>query len=182
MPGAAGGDQRVERCGRLRADQLLPGPTIPLLDGRSSAAIHTGRYGIFCDDSGSQSQFPRFDYQRGRARVDPESRGRGPVKTEPKSGRLVAELSSVRPYDGHARGMYSHLIADVFLFATAVMVPVTEPFMTRAIQKHSAQRFNAIFAPAVAQTVGDIAARTTVDPGLLSLAHERELKSPGAPP
>jgi hypothetical protein len=93
---------------------------------------------------------------------------------EPKSGRLVAELSSVRPYDAHARGMYSHLIADVFLFATAVVMPVTEPFMTHAIQRHSAQRFNAMFAPAVAQTVGDIAAHTTYDPGLLSLAHERK--------
>jgi hypothetical protein len=62
--------------------------------------------------------------------------------------------------------MYSHLIADVFLFATAVVVPVTEPFMTHAIQRHSAQRFNAMFAPAVAQTVGDIAAHTTYDPGV----------------
>src|ERR1019366_8773841 len=92
MPGAAGGDQRVERCGRLRADQLLPRPTITLLDGRSSAAIHTRRYGIFCNGSGAQIQFPRFDYQRGRARVDPESRGRAPVKPPAMASRSPSSI------------------------------------------------------------------------------------------
>lgn len=96
---------------------------------------------------------------------------------QPKSRRLVAQLSSVRAYDGHAPGMYSHLVADVFLFATAVALPVAEPFAVHAIHKHTAQRYNAMFAPAVARAVGDVAGKATRDPRLLSLARDREIRA-----
>lgn len=89
---------------------------------------------------------------------------------EPKSGRLIAELSSKRPYKNHAPGMYSKLGTDLILFAIVVAFPPSELYATHAIQKHDAERFNAIFAPAVAEMVGDVAAQASKDVALRAFA------------
>jgi hypothetical protein len=89
---------------------------------------------------------------------------------EPRSGREIAKLSSSRGLDGHAYGMYSHLVTDVVLFATVVVVPPLDPVIAHQIRKHSAQRFNAMFTPAVVQMVSDIAEQTSQDPSLRSFS------------
>ena len=82
----------------------------------------------------------------------------------------IAKLSSSRGLDGHSYGMYSHLVTDVVLFATVVVVPPLDPVIAHQIRKHSAQRFNAMFTPAVVQMVSDIAEQTSQDPSLRSFS------------
>jgi hypothetical protein len=89
---------------------------------------------------------------------------------EPKTRRLVTEISAERPYENHAPGMYSNLITDVVLFAAVVAFPPSEIIATHAIRKHDAERFNAIFVPAVAKMAGDIALAASKDPRLCAFA------------
>jgi len=90
--------------------------------------------------------------------------------TEPRSGREIAKISSSRGLDGHAFGTYSHLGTDVMLFAAVLVVPPLDPVIAQQIRKHSAQRFNAMFTPAVVEMVSDIAQRTLRDSALASFS------------
>jgi hypothetical protein len=81
----------------------------------------------------------------------------------PRTGVLVAELSAQRAYDSHAPGMYSYIATDLMLFAAAVTFPPSDMLVAHEIQKHTAKRFNAMFEPAVAQMVNDIASQTSRD-------------------
>jgi hypothetical protein len=92
---------------------------------------------------------------------------------EPDSGRQITALSSVRPFESHAPGMYAHIGTDLILFATVVVFPPTEMLVTRQIQKHDAERFNAIFAPAVAAMIDDIAMQASRDGALRAYAPSR---------
>jgi hypothetical protein len=89
---------------------------------------------------------------------------------EPRSRRVVAEYSSERSCDGNAPGVYAHLETDLLLFAAAVVFPPADGLLTHEIQKHNADRFNAAFAPAIAQMAGDIASKASKDPNLQSFA------------
>ena len=84
----------------------------------------------------------------------------------PRTGDLVAELSAKHAYDSHAPGMYSYIATDMMLFAAAVTFPPSDMLVAHEIQKHTAKRFNAMFEPAVAQMVNDIASQTSRDRGL----------------
>ena len=90
--------------------------------------------------------------------------------TDPKTGREITQLSSTRGLDGHAFGTYSNLGTDLFLFATVVVVPPLDPVIAHQIRKHSAERFGAMFTPAVVQMVTDIAQQTSRDRGLATLS------------
>jgi hypothetical protein len=92
---------------------------------------------------------------------------------EPRSGREIARLSSSRGLDGHANGMYSHIGTDLMLFATVVVVPPLDPVIAHQIHKHSAERFNAMFTPAVVEMVSEIAQQTSQDPSLKSFSKMR---------
>jgi hypothetical protein len=91
--------------------------------------------------------------------------------TDPHSGRYLAIVSAQRPLDfDPASGAYAYLARDVMLFATAVVIPPLDPWIGRTIKRHEAERFNARFDPAIAQMVGEIALRASVDPALRSFA------------
>lgn len=89
---------------------------------------------------------------------------------DPHSGRMVAELSSERSCDSHAPGVYDHLATDLLLFAAAVVFPPSDMLATHEIDEHNADRFNAAFAPAIAQMAGDIASQASRDVHLRSFA------------
>jgi hypothetical protein len=89
---------------------------------------------------------------------------------EPRTRRLVTEISAERPFESDAPGMYSHLITDVVLFAAVIAFPPSDAIVTHTIQKHDAERFNAIFVPAVAKMAGDIALKASKDPRLCAFA------------
>jgi hypothetical protein len=89
---------------------------------------------------------------------------------EPKTRRLVTEISAERPFESDAPGMYSHLITDVVLFAAVIAFPPSDAIVTHTIQKHDAERFNAIFVPAVAKMAGDVAIQASRDPRLCAFA------------
>jgi hypothetical protein len=89
---------------------------------------------------------------------------------ESRSGRELARLSSSRSLDGHAFGMYSHLGTDFLLFATAVVLPPLDPVVAHSIRRHQAERFNAMFTPAVVEMVSDIAKQASHDAALKSIA------------
>jgi hypothetical protein len=98
---------------------------------------------------------------------------------EPKTRRLIAEISAERPYEADAPGMYAHLITDVLLFAAVVVFPPSDGIVTHTIRKHDAERFNAIFVPAVAKMAGDIAIRASTDPRLCAYAAKLPPPTPG---
>jgi hypothetical protein len=85
---------------------------------------------------------------------------------EPRSRRIVAEFSSERSCDGNAPGVYSHLGTDLVLFAAVVVFPPADMMVAHEIQEHNADRFNAGFAPAIAEMAGDIAYKASKDPHL----------------
>ena len=89
---------------------------------------------------------------------------------EPRSRRIVAEVSSERSCDGNAPGVYDHIVTDLFLFTAVVIFPPSDSIITRQIQKHDADRFNAGFAPAVARMASDIAYKASKDPNLQNFA------------
>ena len=89
---------------------------------------------------------------------------------DPRSRRVVAELSSERSCDGNAPGVYDHIVTDLFLFTAVVIFPPSDAIVTRQIQKHDADRFNAGFAPAVARMATDIAYKASKDPHLQNFA------------
>jgi hypothetical protein len=92
---------------------------------------------------------------------------------DPRSRRIVAELSSERSCDGNAPGVYDHIATDLILFAAVVVFPPADGLVTHEIDKHTADRFNAAFEPAIAQMAGDIAIKASKDPHLQSFATPR---------
>jgi hypothetical protein len=97
---------------------------------------------------------------------------------EPKTRRLVTEISAQRPFEANAPGMYANLITDVVLFAAVVAFPPSDVVVTHAIRKHDAERFNAIFVPAVAKMAGDISIQASRDPRLCAFAAKMPLPPP----
>jgi hypothetical protein len=93
---------------------------------------------------------------------------------EPRSRRIVAEVSSERSCDGNAPGVYANLGTDLALFPAVVVFPPVDVIATHEIQKHDADRFNASFAPAIAKMAGDIAYKASKDPNLQSFATPRD--------
>ena len=93
---------------------------------------------------------------------------------DPRSRRIVAEVSSERSCDGNAPGVYDHIVTDLFLFTAVVVFPPSDPIVTRQIRKHDADRFNAGFAPAVARMAREIAYKASIDPNLQSFATPRD--------
>jgi hypothetical protein len=93
---------------------------------------------------------------------------------DPRSRRIVAEVSSERSCDGNAPGVYDHIVTDLFLFTAVVVFPPSDSIITRQIQKHDADRFNAGFAPAVARMASDIAYKASKDRNLQSFATPRD--------
>jgi hypothetical protein len=87
---------------------------------------------------------------------------------EPRSRRIVAEFSSERSCDANAPGAYAHIGTDLVLFAAVVVFPPADTLVTHEIDQHTADRFNAAFAPAIAQMAGDIAYQASKDPHLKS--------------
>jgi len=92
---------------------------------------------------------------------------------DPRSRRIVAEVSSERSCDGNAPGVYDHLVTDLVLFAAVVVFPPADRLATHEIDKHNADRFNAAFEPAIARMAGDIAIKASKDPHLQSFATPR---------
>ncbi len=89
---------------------------------------------------------------------------------DPKSRTVIGVVSAMRPLDANAEGAYSHIGTDLMLFAIVVVVPPLDPFLARSIKRHDAERFNAVFEPAFAQMVGEIALRASRDPALRAFA------------
>jgi hypothetical protein len=56
------------------------------------------------------------------------------------------------------------------LFAAVLVVPPLDPVIAYQIRKHSAQRFNAMFTPAVVKMVTDIAQQTLRHSALVSFS------------
>ncbi len=92
---------------------------------------------------------------------------------DPRSRTIVAEFSSERSCDGNAPGVYDHLITDLVLFTAVVVFPPADRLVTHEIDKHTADRFNAAFEPAIARMAGDIALKASRDPHLQSFAKPR---------
>ena len=55
------------------------------------------------------------------------------------------------------------------LFATAVMLPPLDPVVAHSIRRHEAERFNAMFTPAVVEMVSDFAHQAQRDLALKSI-------------
>lgn len=92
---------------------------------------------------------------------------------DPRSRTVVAEFSSERSCDGNAPGVYAHIGTDLVLFAAVVVFPPADSIVTHEIDKHTADRFNAAFAPAIARMAADIALKASRDPHLQSFARPR---------
>jgi len=92
---------------------------------------------------------------------------------DPRSRQIVAEFSSERSCDGNAPGVYDHIGTDLVLFAAVVVFPPADGLISHEIDKHNADRFNAAFAPAIAQMAGDIAYQASRDTHLQSFAAPR---------
>ena len=92
---------------------------------------------------------------------------------DPKSGRSIEEVSATRRLDWNADGAYSNIGTDLILFVIVVAAPPLDPFLARTITRHDAERFNAAFAPAIAQMVGEIALRASRDPALRAFTAAR---------
>jgi hypothetical protein len=92
---------------------------------------------------------------------------------DPRSRQIVAEFSSERSCDGNAPGVYDHIGTDLVLFAAVVVFPPADGLISHEIDKHNADRFNAAFAPAIAQMAGDIAYQASRDRHLQSFAAPR---------
>ena len=92
---------------------------------------------------------------------------------DPRSRTVVAEFSSERSCDGNAPGVYAHIGTDLVLFAAVVVFPPADSIVTHEIDKHTADRFNAAFEPAIALMAGDIALKASRDPHLQSFARPR---------
>ena len=54
--------------------------------------------------------------------------------------------------------------------------PPLDPLIAHQIRKHSAQRFNAMFTPAVVEMVGDIAQQTLHDIALATLSRSMTIR------
>src|SRR6266403_100992 len=89
---------------------------------------------------------------------------------DPRTRQIVAEVSSERSCDGNAPGVYDHIVTDLFLFTAVVVFPPSDAIVTRQIQKHDADRFNAGVAPAVAQRATGIAYKASKKPNLQNFA------------
>jgi hypothetical protein len=100
---------------------------------------------------------------------------------DPRSGRIVAELSSERSCDGNAPGVYAHIGTDLVLFAAVLVFPPADGLVTHEIDKHNADRFNAAFAPAIARMAGDIALKASRDSNLQSFARPQVQSVSAAP-
>lgn len=100
---------------------------------------------------------------------------------DPRSQRIVAELSSEGSCDGNAPGVYDHLVTDLVLFAAVVVFPPADKLAAHEIDKHTADRFNAAFEPAIARMAGDIAIKASKDPHLESFATPRIQSVSAAP-
>ena len=100
---------------------------------------------------------------------------------DPRSGRIVAELSSERSCDGHAPGVYANIGTDLVLFAAVLVFPPADQLVSHEIDKHNADRFNAAFAPAIARMAGDIAFKASTDSNLQSFARPRIQSVSAAP-
>jgi hypothetical protein len=92
---------------------------------------------------------------------------------DPRSRSVVAEFSSERSCDGNAPGVYAHIGTDLVLFAAVVVFPPADSIVSHEIDKHTADRFNAAFEPAIARMAGDIALKASRDPHLQSFARPR---------
>ena len=92
---------------------------------------------------------------------------------DPRSRPFVAEFSSERSCDGNAPGVYDHIGTDLVLFAAVVVFPPADRLVSHEIDKHTADRFNAAFAPAIAPMAGDIALKASRYPHLQSFAKPR---------
>ena len=87
---------------------------------------------------------------------------------DPRTRRVVAEYTSERSCDGHAPGVYANIGTDLVLFTAVVLFPPADVIVKREIDEHNADRFNAGFAPAIAQMASDIASKASRDPNLQS--------------
>ena len=85
---------------------------------------------------------------------------------EPKTGKTLAELSSVKPLDFDAPGAHDHLVADLVLLFIGPLILLAEP----TLQRHDAERFNAAFSPALIAMATDIAAQASQDKAIESLS------------
>ena len=91
---------------------------------------------------------------------------------EPKTGKTLAELASVKPSDFHAPGAHDHLGADAALLAGALLIPFAAGifFVEPTLQRHDSERFNAAFSPALIAMATDIAAQASQDKAIESLS------------
>ncbi len=91
---------------------------------------------------------------------------------EPKTGKTLAEISSVKPLDFDAPGAHAHLGADAALLGGALLIPFAAGifFVEPTLQRHDSERFNTAFSPALAAMATDIAAQASKDQTIESLS------------
>jgi hypothetical protein len=89
---------------------------------------------------------------------------------EPKTGQILAELSSAKPFDPHAPGSYDHLGTDAALMVPVFIVPPAVFLVEPTLQRHDADRFNARFGPALVAMANDVADQASKDQTLRSLS------------
>lgn len=88
---------------------------------------------------------------------------------EPHTGKTITEISSVKPFDGHAPGTHDHLGTDIAFMELEIALPPLIFLVQPTMQRHDAERFNAGFGPTLVAVASDVAAQASKDQAIESL-------------
>lgn len=89
---------------------------------------------------------------------------------EPHTARTIAQISSVKRFDGHVQGAYDHYATDLALAAVPPISLVALPY----IERHDADRFNARFGPTLVTKANEVADQASKDQAIRSLSIRRQ--------
>lgn len=97
--------------------------------------------------------------------------GRKPMKLtvtflEPHTARTIAEISSVKRFDGPVQGEWDHYATDLALAPLFPVSLIALPY----IERHDAERFNARFGPILVTKANDVADQASKDQAIRSLS------------
>jgi hypothetical protein len=82
------------------------------------------------------------------------------------TSRTIAEISSVKRFDGQVQGAYNHYATDLALAAVPLLSLIALPY----IERHDAERFNARFGPILVTKANDVADQAAKDQAIRTLS------------
>jgi len=92
------------------------------------------------------------------------------VFLEPHTSRTIAEISSVKHFDGQVQGKYDHYATDLALPALPPLSLIALPY----IEQHDAERFNASLGPFLVTKANDVADQASTDQAMKALSTRQQ--------